>query len=713
MKISKIPLYSLLPSLYSLLPTFALQANPRWAIPADSPGSELLQQYFETETAQLEANSLSSIHTKEDWLRERPQRLAKMKQMLGIPDLAEKPPLNATITGTEQSDGFIVEKLHYQSLPGLYVTGNLYLPKDLPNGKKLPAILYVCGHGRVKIDGVNMGNKTHYQHHGAWFARNGYACLTIDTIQLGEIEGYHHGTYSGKMPWWMSKGYTPAGVEAWNSMRGIDYLVSRPEIDPARIGMTGRSGGGSYSWWTSVIDDRINVSVPVAGITSLRDHVIHGCVEGHCDCMFAVNTARWDFGDVAALVAPRKLLISNTDNDSIFPLNGVVHTYNKARRIYGLLGVPTNIGLHITEGPHSDTQPLRQGAFHWFNKHLKGETGLVSTQATKYFEPTELKVFDQVPKDERTSTIHDTFVPPTPSPVVPIDAKTWEQRRDNLLQNLRQNTFAGWPAENSIAADLKTHSQAAHEGVRLRQYTFTAQEPYQLPLFLLHRDGLEIKDIDLVVLNVLDEIGWKDFLAWASTGFSKPLNNYAPDFSPADKDGWELQKKMFQNFKWGMAYIAPRGIGPTRYTDKPGSPKDIQIRRRFYLLGQTLEGMQTWDTRQAIHALRQIPGLDKTQTWFQAEGLTAGIALYAALYEPGIHRLDLHNLPTSHMAGPHFLQILRYTDIPEAVAHAATSSQVRIYHKGQSHDWDFAAQTGKALGWDEKQFKVVSQEGEH
>ena len=141
----------------------------------------------------------------------------------------------------------MVENLHFQSQPGLYVTGNLYRPKKIEG--KLPAILYLCGHGGVKKDGVSYGNKVHYQHHGAWFARHGYVCLTIDSLQLGEIEGIHHGTYQYDMWWWLNRGYTPAGVEAWNCIRALDYLQSRADVDPEKLGVTGRSGGGAYSWW--------------------------------------------------------------------------------------------------------------------------------------------------------------------------------------------------------------------------------------------------------------------------------------------------------------------------------------------------------------------------------------------------------------------------------------------------------------------------------
>ena len=100
--------------------------------------------------------------------------------------------------------------------------------------------------------------------------------------------------------------------------------------------------------------------------------------------MYMLNTYRWDFPLLAALVAPRPLLISNTDNDRIFPLDGVVDVYTKTRRIYELCGKPQNIGLQISEGPHKDTQQLRIAAFHWFNKFLKQDDPLIETVATKH-----------------------------------------------------------------------------------------------------------------------------------------------------------------------------------------------------------------------------------------------------------------------------------------------------------------------------------------
>ena len=313
-----------------------------WMIPAALPAAEsstargdaMIAEYFRVETARLSDACLADIGSLADWEAKRPEYRRQLLEMLGLDPLPERTDLKAVVTAQTEHDEFIVERLHFQSRPGLYVTGNLYLPRQRQT--PLPAVLYVCGHGASKKDGVSFGNKVSYQHHGAWFARHGFVCLTIDTLQMGEIEGIHHGTYRYDMWWWLNRGYTPAGVEAWNCIRALDYLQSRPEVDPQRLGVTGRSGGGAYRWWIAAIDDRIQVAVPVAGITDLENHVVDGCVEGHCDCMYMVNTYRWDYPLVAALVAPRPLLISNTDRDGIFPLDGVVRTYEQVRRIYDI-----------------------------------------------------------------------------------------------------------------------------------------------------------------------------------------------------------------------------------------------------------------------------------------------------------------------------------------------------------------------------------------
>ena len=171
------------------------------------------------------------------------------------------------------------------------------------------------------------------------------------------------------------------------------------------MGITGRSGGGAYSWYAAALDDRIRVAVPVAGITDLQNHVIDGCVEGHCDCMFMINYFGWDYSKVAALIAPRPLLLANSDNDTIFPLDGVMRTHESIAKVYGKLGASSNLGLLITPGPHQDTQELQVGAFKWLLRNLTGTEPIIDTPALKELTPEQLAVFDhQTPADERVTS---------------------------------------------------------------------------------------------------------------------------------------------------------------------------------------------------------------------------------------------------------------------------------------------------------------------
>ena len=457
-----------------------------WAVLGDGPGSAMLADYFRAETAKLAERSLADIETLEQWQTRRKQLHAELMEMLGLNPMPERTPLEATVTGTLDHELFTVEKLHFQSRPHLYVTANLYVPKGLEG--RAPAVLYVCGHGRVAIDGVSFGNKAHYQHHPAWFAKNGYVCLVIDTLQLGEIEGIHHGTYRYDRWWWNNRGYTPAGVEAWNCIRAIDYLQTRPEVDPDRIGVTGRSGGGAYSWWISAIDERIQAAVPVAGITDLTNHVVTGCVEGHCDCMYHVNTYRWDFPMVAALVAPRPLMIGNTDDDRIFPKDGVDRLREATGRIYALYGKPENLALTMTGGGHADTPELREAAFQWMNKHLKGKESPVEDDGAKPFTPQQVKVFETLPADSINAEIDETFVPMAAEPKAPESAEAWDAMRHAWRTAVEKKCFAGWPGDLPAVAAREIAS-AEHNGARLTAYEFDSQPHVRLRFYLLQPVG--------------------------------------------------------------------------------------------------------------------------------------------------------------------------------------------------------------------------------
>lgn len=634
------------------------------------PGDEMLRDYFKTETAKLTENCLSDIHTLADWNAKKGEYRRELFEMLGLWPLPKKTDLKPVVTGTLDHPEFTVEKLQFQSLPGLYCTADVYVPKNL--AKPAPAILYVCGHARVETNGVSYGNKTAYQHHGEWFARNGYVCLVLDTIELGEIHGIHHGTYRHNMWWWNSRGYTPAGVEAWNGIRALDYLQSRSDVDGKRLGITGRSGGGAYSWYIAALDDRIKVAAPIAGITDLQNHIVDGCVEGHCDCMFMVNTYRWDYSQVAALIAPRPLLIGNSDKDKIFPLDGVLRVHAKVKRIYELNHASDKLGLLITEGPHKDTQDLQVPVFRWFNRFLKGEEPIIDMAATNLFSPKDLKVFAELPKDERTSTIHETFVPAAKISDAPKNQAEWEKMRDDWKKFLSEKVFAAWPM-NPSAPKLKLISSSQTKQLRLRQFEFVSQEKISLPIYVVQSAPGKPEQL---VVQVVGE-----------------TENFPKDFAEYFLKRTAQDPAAGKNF--AIAYVLPRGIGPTAWTSE--LRKATQIRRRFMLMGTTLDSMRVWDIRRAIDALNSANEFKNLPAELRGSGSMGVNALYAALFSP-VKEIQLAGLPASHRDGPDYLNVLKALDVPQAVAMLAEKSRVNL---SDTHTaaWQFPTEVARNLNW--------------
>jgi dienelactone hydrolase len=679
----------------------------------------MLDAYLRDQVKRIEADCLADLTTKEAWEKTRPELRRQFLDMMGLWPLPPKTDLKVTVTGTAEGEGFTVEKLHFQSMPGLYVTANLYLPANPDRkggGGKRPAILYVCGHGNVVEGGVSFGSKVHYQYHPAWFAAHGYVCLVIDTLQLGEIQGLHHGTYREGMWWWHSRGYTPAGVELWNGIRALDYLETRPEVDPKRIGVTGRSGGGAYSWWLAAADDRVQAAVPVAGIADLRAHVLegvaprvaNGVIVGHCDCMYFTNTHHWDFATVAALIAPRPLLLGNSDADDIFPVAGYRRLAEKARKVYALYDAEEKFQLLETKGPHRDTPELRVGINRWMNRWLKDD---VKTEVTDdlppRLKPEQLRVFAKLPEGRKNEVIHESFVKPARIDL-PANAEVagewWKGKQPELLAALKDQVFAGWP-RNAPPLGAKVAADITHDGVRLRAIDFVSESQITLRLFVMTAEKADKPDE--VILSVLDDAGWDRWCAGLGGEFAHALQlERAPK---RDATLFAQNRSVMESQKLAFAAIAPRGIGVTRWAE-PGSRDDIHVRRRFALLGQTVDGQRVWDVRRAIAALAAQPDLAPAKLTLHGERDAAGIALHAGLFEPKVAAFDLWHLPPSHQTGPILLNVLRVLDTPQAVALAAPR-KVTLHVKAEADHaaWEWPLRLQKALGAEGLTVKVVGE----
>jgi acetyl xylan esterase AXE1 len=640
---------------------------------AGLPGDRMLADYFRAETLKVSEASVLEVKTPAEWTARREEYRRQLQEMLGLWPMPERTDLKPVITGKLEREDFTVEKLQFQALPHLYVTASLYLPKKLDLA--VPAILYECGHWRLVTNGVSYGNKAMYQADGAWYARNGYVCLVMDTLLAGEIQGIHTGTRDSGLWWWNARGYTPAGVEAWFGIRALDYLCTRPEVDPNRIGVTGHSGGGAYSWTITALDDRIKAAAPLAGMADLQSHIGDGVLDSHCDCNFFVNYYSWDFPKLAALAAPRPLLVGGTDNDRLFRLSSTVRIYEQLRRLYGMLGVTDRLGLVLAPGPHDETPELQVAVMRWFNRHLKFEDAPIVTAPKKFFTPDELKVFTVLPADAINTNIAATFVPPA-GPVALLGSRAGRKAPEQAwLKAVREKCFGGWPAADEPLATERLFA-VTNQGVRLAVVDFTSQNLVPLRLYFAQSTGTNA--VGPLVLQVLDETDWSAWLAGMRSGFPDALVEEAALFpgataSPKTFADWKQELKATGETR---VWFAPRGIGLTAWTT--AGKKASQMRRRFMLLGQTLDGMRVWDIRRAVQAAHFVRETGDAKTVLRARGQMGVNALYAALFEPNVVRLELSDLPASHLAGPDYLGVLRVWDLPQALLTAKDRMEVVV-----------------------------------
>ncbi len=629
---------------------------------AETPADAQLKQYFRTETATLSERCLADIHTLNDWTSQRTEFRCQYQEMLGLLPFPERTDLKPVITGKLDHEEFTVEKLQFQALPGLYVTAALFLPKNTT--KPAPTILYESGHWRLVTNGISYGNKAAYQADGAWFARNGYVCLVLDTVLAGEVQGIHTGTRDKGLWLWNSRGYTPAGVEAWFGIRALDYLSTRPEVDTNRFGITGHSGGGAYSWAVTALDDRIKVAAPLAGMADLHAHVVEGIMDSHCDCNFPINYYRWDFPQIAALAAPRPLLIGGTDKDGLFNLENTLRIHDKVRRIYQLHKATDKLGLILAPGGHDETPELQLAVLRWFNRHLKGEEKPIEMAVKKFFTPEQLRVFTELPTNSINTNIAETFVPL---------AKPEKRSAAELAALLREKVFAGWPADD-LPLEPKQAFSVARDGVKFSAWDFTSQQDISLRLYFLEPG--KARPVASVSLQVLDEKGWGFWLKRMRVGFAAQLATELTAATDLDSEAVGYAKwKHAAEAGLTMAFFAPRGIGLSAWS---GDEKaQAKIRRRFMVIGQTRDGMRVWDIRRAVQMIHFIRDADVAKVELRAMRSGGINALFASLFEPSVCNLELGELPGSHTEGPDYLGVLRFTDIPQVLEAVGAKAVVR------------------------------------
>ena len=299
--------------------------------------------------------------------------------------------LKARVTGTVEREKFIVEKIIYESVPNFLVTAACYVPKGLT--RRTPAVVFVCGHWDA-----GKSQET-YQAVCIDLANNGFIVLAVDPVGQGERSQYFE--HGNRVVGSSTLEHTQAGLQftlqgasiarhfIWDVMRGIDYLESRPDVDPRRIGITGNSGGGTQTCLLMMSEPRIAAAVPCTFVTTLETLLEANLSQDAEQNVRGCFVAGPDHDDYLTAIAPRPVLVGAVAYD-FFPIEGSIEAVRRARQIYRLYGKPNHVDLFADNATHAYTPGLRQACVNWFKKHFRGEKPDVKTGNPRTFPESEL-----------------------------------------------------------------------------------------------------------------------------------------------------------------------------------------------------------------------------------------------------------------------------------------------------------------------------------
>jgi cephalosporin-C deacetylase-like acetyl esterase len=338
------------------------------------------------------------------------QQALKARFLEALGPFPEKTPLNARVVGRSRGEGYHLERVIYESRPGHHVTALLYLPEGEP---PFPGVLLPCGHS---VEG-KAGDT--YQRASILLAKNGLAVLCYDPIGQGErvqlldpagkpvlnaSTAEHTMTGVGAL----LVGGSTAGYRVWDGIRSLDYLASRPEIDPKRLGCTGNSGGGTMTAYLMALDDRIAVAAPSCYITSLErlfatigpqdaEQNITGQVA------FGMNHA-----DYVTMRAPKPTLVCVGTRD-YFDIQGAWDSFREAKLLYGKLRHGERVDLFESDEPHGFTRPRREAAMRWMRRWLLHRDDAPEEGELTIAAPAELRCTEsgQVLRDLKGRSVFD------------------------------------------------------------------------------------------------------------------------------------------------------------------------------------------------------------------------------------------------------------------------------------------------------------------
>jgi len=342
------------------------------------------------EQLQRRENAIAEIHTVADAERRKKLVRERLLEILGgLPDY--NGPLNPRVTGRIQNESFTIEKIIFESLPGFFVTANLYRP-NRPG--RYPAVLLQSGHTQE--------GKPEPQRLAANLALKGFVALAFDPVGQGEREQTFDPQLQGPLAGWSVNEHIHAGAQSilvgegvgryfiWDAKRALDYLLTRPDVDATRIGAAGCSGGGALTTFIGALDPRVKAVVPACYPNSYR--VLFAGPDPDSEMSFPDFLASGlDTADFVELSAPTPWLIQATEHDYFTPA-GAKLVYEEVRRWYALYGAEDKVRFFVGSGPHGTPLESREAIYEWMIRWLKDGQGDFHEQPVKLYTNHELLV---------------------------------------------------------------------------------------------------------------------------------------------------------------------------------------------------------------------------------------------------------------------------------------------------------------------------------
>lgn len=480
-----------------------------WKYYSDAENS-LYKQLSSIAFEQLESRKaeVNNLKTLEDWQKRQSVVRRKLLEIMG--PFPERTPLNAQVTGVLNRDGYRVEKLIYESMPGYYVTAALFIPDNIKG--KAPAILNAIGHSPQSF------RRDVYQNFIINLVKKGFVVFAYDQIGQGERVQYYdektgksrfrttteHSFPGGQC---FISGYSPSRYFIWDGIRAIDFLLTRKEVDPDRIGMTGLSGGGTSTAFVGAIDDRILATAPTCYITNYKNLFLSEGPQDAEQNIFNFLKEGLDHADLIELRAPKPTLIVGTTRD-FFSIQGLRETYLEAKSAYQAFGKEDFLQKSEANYRHSFTKKNNEATYAFFQKYLNNPGD--STEEEVDIVPEEDL---QVTKTGQLFTsVNGETMHSLNKKVVEKQLSSLENSRMNIEEHLSNVPDAaiklsGFSYPNKFGAGIFS-GRYIKEKYKLEKYLLPGSGDYMLPLAMF----IPVENNKNEVVLILHEKG-KDYAA--------------------------------------------------------------------------------------------------------------------------------------------------------------------------------------------------------